>query len=276
MGGSSNSSDSSNQGQFQQQVWGGQTPALQNLYSLAGSLFNQTNGGMQGQIPGAVNGINQVTNQVNPAWQNQMQGGAYGGLNIGNQLMSSLQQSQNTPSNEQEINNMIMGGQGNNYVDAMNRQMRDSAATNLGGSLAMNDLRANMAGQGGSSRHGITESGLYNDANTQLFNAQTNMGYNTFDKDLNRKLQIAQNADQNNFGRQQLMSQMLGDQQNTMNTGIQGAQQQQNLNMGQFAPYMQPWSAMGEYGNVVGRPTLLGSGSQGGQSSSKSMGASMK
>ena len=276
MGFSSSESESSNDGQFQQDVWGGQTGALQGLYRDARNLFGQSSGGMQGQIPGAVEGIGGVTDTVNPAWQNQLQGGAYGGLDIGNQLMNSLQQSQNTPSNMQQINEMIMGGQGNNYVDAMKGQMQQDSNYNLGGNLATNDLRAVGAGQSGSSRHGLTESALYKDAGDRLTRDQTTLGYNTFDTDLNRKLGIAQQADENTFGRQQLMSNMLGSQQGTMNQGIQGAQGQQNLNMGQFAPYMAPWQAAGEYGNLIGRPTILGSGDSSGASNSKGMGASAK
>ena len=94
---------------FNQDVWGGQSPALQDLYAQSGKLFGQTNDSMQNLIPGATQNMQNVADQTNPAWQQQMQGGAYADMGLQNQLMSSLNQSMNNPSATSEINAMIMG-----------------------------------------------------------------------------------------------------------------------------------------------------------------------
>ena len=263
-------SDNQNSATFGQDVWGGQGDALQNLYGQIGGLFGQTNQGMQSQIPGAVENQQGVFDAANPAWQNQMAGGAYQGMDLQGMYNQALQGG----GNEQFINESIMGGSGNNYADAMKNQLQGDSSQRLGQSLAMNDLRAAGAGQSGSSRHGITESRLYDDSNKDLARQQTGIGFGSFDKDLDRKLGIAQRADQFDMGRLGNISGMMGEQQGAMQGGLNFGQNMQNLGMGQFAPYMAPWQAAGQYANAIGGPTVLGSGSGSGSASSKGIGGS--
>jgi len=169
---------------------------------------------------------------------------------------------------------MVMGGEGNNYVDAMKTQMSDDMQYERGQDLAQNDLRASMYGQGGSSRHGITEADIYKQSGDRLAREQTNLGYNTFDTDLDRKMQIADQADQGTLQRQQMMSGMIGNQQGAMSGGMGMIPNMQQAYMGQFSPYMAPWQAAGQYGNTIGRPTVLGSGSASGDSSGFGFGSS--
>jgi len=123
----------------------------------------------------------------------------------------------------------------------------------------------------GGSRHGIATGLGMESINDQLQKNLAQTGYSTFDQDLNRKLAIAQQADQGNLARQQMMSQMIGQQNQAQQSAIEGGQNVQNINMGQYAPQMMPWDAMAEYSNVIGRPTILGSGSQSGSSRSGSI-----
>jgi len=247
---------------FDQNVWGGQSPALQDLYAQAGNLFGQTNQGMQSQIPGAVQGMQNVADQANPAWQQQMQGGAYKDMGLQDQLMGSLNQSMNQPSAMTDINAMIMGGEGNNYADAMKQQYMNDAGLAQQNMMSNMDARAVAAGQSGSSRHGIAQAQGMQDINKNLQSNLAQTGFSTFDKDLDRKLQIAQQADQGTLARQQMMGNMIGQQQGAMDQGLQGAQNQQNLGMGTFAPYMMPWQAQDAYSQSVGGPTLLSGGSE--------------
>lgn len=272
MSGSFGKSESNNQNNFQsgQNVWGGQSGDLQNMYGSAGNLWDQSNQQMQGQIPGAINQQQGVFGDANSAWNNQMQGGAYQGMDLQGMYSNALQGG----GNEQFIDQSIMGGAGNNYVDAMKQQMQQDSSQNLGRSLGMNDLRATAMGQSGSSRHGMTESRLYEDANDRLANQQTNIGFNTFDRDLDRKLGIAQRADQFDMGRLNNVSGMMQNQQGAMQGGLNYGQDMQNLGMGQFAPSMAPWQAMGQYSNTMGNPTVLNSASGGGSGSSKGLGMS--
>ena len=141
--------------------------------------------------------------------------------------------------------------------------------------LANTNAQAAGSGMSGGSRHGINEAMGNKFINDRLQQNLANTGFNTFDKDLNRKLSIANQADQNTLARQGMLSGMIGQQQGTTNAGIQGGQNQQNLSMGQFAPGMVPWDAMSQYANAIGRPTILGSGSQSGNSSSKGIGGGL-
>jgi hypothetical protein len=119
----------------------------------------------------------------------------------------------------------------------------------------------------GGSRHGIaTSQGMY-DINSNLQKNLADTGYNTFDKDLANKLNIAQQADQGTLARQQLMSNMLGQQQGVQTGALNAGGQMQNLGMGSMAPTMMPWQNMSNYANSIGSPTVLSSGGSSGNSS---------
>ena len=231
MGGALGKSESSsqNQSQFDQNVWGPQGGALGNLYSQMGGLFDQTNQRMQGQIPGAIDQQQGIFNQANPAWQQQLGGGAFQGMDLQNQYNQALQGG----GNEQWLDQNIMGGAGNNYVDAMKGQLQDDSSQRLGRNLAMSDARASGAGMGGSSRHGLLQARMAEDEGDRLGAQQTALGFNTFDKDLDRKLGIAQRADQFDFGKLQNISGMLGQQQGAMQGGLNFGQGMQDIGMGQ-------------------------------------------
>lgn len=270
MGGAASGSKSKSKSSFQDRVWGGQSGALQDLYGNAQDLFNQTNTGMQGLQPGATQNMQDTYNQVNPAYQEQLQGGAYRDMGLQNQLMGSLNQSMNQPSAMSQINAMTMGGEGNNYADAMRDQYIQDANRAQDRMMANTDARAAASMMSGGSRHGIAQGLGMESINDSLQSNLAKTGYDTFEADLQRKLDIAQQADQGNLARQQMMSGMIGRQNQAQQGAIQGGQNMQNINMGQYAPQMMPWDAIGEYGNVIGRPTILGSGKQSGSAGSLS------
>jgi hypothetical protein len=262
-----NQNQNQNFSQFGQQVYDPNNQALQGMYGDIGSLFEQANAGMQGRIPGAADNIQGVMNSSQQPWQNQMQGGAFQGMDLQGNYQRALNQG---GGNEQFINESIMGGAGNNYADAMKGQLQQDSDQRLGQSLAMNDARASGYGQSGSSRHGLTESRLHDDSNRDLSRQQTNIGFNTFDKDLDRKLGIAQRADTYDMNRLQNTSEMLGGQQQAMQGGLNYGQNMQNLGMGQLAPYMQPWQMTDNLVNATGTaqaPVVFGQGSSMGQAS---------
>ena len=165
-----------------------------------------------------------------------------------------------------------MGGQGNNYVDAMRGQMQDDSSQRLGRNFAMADARASGAGMAGSSRHGLLQARMAEDEGDRLGALQTGVGFNTFDRDLDRKLGIAQRADRFDMGRLDNASGMLNNQNQAMQGGLNFGMNMQNLNMGQFAPYMAPWQMAGQYAQNIGRPTSLSSGSSSGSSGSAGFG----
>lgn len=256
-------SDNKSSGSMNQNVWGPQGEALEQLYANVSSLFNQSLPGMMGQVTQSQDYMNQVNDQALNSWRDQLMGGAYGGMDLANQLSSSLGQSLNSPTNTQQINNMIMGGSGNNYADAMRNQYIQDANQAQNNMLANLDARAAASGMSGGSRHGVATAMGMRDINKNLQSNLAQVGYNTFDKDLDRKLQIAKQADQGTLARQQMLSGMLGNQNTTMQNALAGSSGLQNLGMGNFASYMMPWQMAGQYASTIGGPTVLSQGSAG-------------
>jgi len=252
--------ESQAQNNFAQNVFGPQAGALEGLYGQASNLFGQMGGkgGFGGQnqfgqdiAQGALEGSLQ-------GQQDQLAGGAYGGMGLQDQLSNSLRQSFNSPTAMQQINNQIMGGAGNNYADVMRGQYIQDADLASQNMLRNLDARATGSGMSGGARQGVATRGGFEDINRNLQRNLAQTGFSAFDKDLDRKLNIAQQADQNTFGRQQLLSGMIGNQNQAQQGGMNfggnlagfGNQQQ-----------MQPWQQLGAYSNILGSPTVLGQGS---------------
>jgi hypothetical protein len=261
MGGQTSNNSRSGQSQFGQNVFNGN--ALNGLYSAAQNLF----GSQMGNNQNAQNWSQNQANGAATANQDMQQGGVYGGLGIGDQLMKSLQQSQNNPSNMQQINSMIMGGNGNTSLDAMKSSLEANAARANNLTSAEDSAKAAASGMSGGSRQGVMDALNRDNTNRNLQSTEANLGYNSFNDDLNRKLGIASQADANNFGRQQLMSGMLNSQQGTINQGIN--------NTGNIQGYGNNanntgWNQLDQYRNAIGGPTVLNSGN----SSNNSQGAS--
>ena len=271
MGGASKSEGSSG---ASQQVFGPQSEALEDLYGQAGTLFGQTTRRMGPYMRPAAGTAQQIQSYAMEPWRQQLGGGVYQGMGLPGMLSESLQQSMAQPSAMQDINAMVMGGAGNTYADAMRAKYIQDASAAQQSMLANLDARAAAAGMSGGSRHGIAAGQGMSDINRNLQALMAQTGYETFDKDLDRKLQIAQQADQGTLARQQMMQNMLGSQQSAIANAIgQGGQQVQNLGMGAFAPFMAPWQAMGAYRSAVGSPTVLGDIST--DTSSKGLSASL-
>jgi hypothetical protein len=266
---------SNNQSQMSQQVNGPQQAALTQMYGSLPSIFaqnqNMANNGQQF----AQQYSQGVANAAMPTYQNQLNGGVYQNLGIGNQLMSSLNQSLNSPSAMSQINGMIMGGNGNNYADAMKASYIGDANRTRDNMMNTLDARATGSGMSGGARQGVAEAQGNYDINSNLQHELAKTGYETFDKNLNRQLAIASQADQGTLARQQLMSGMLG-QQNAAATGaLQGGETMQNLGLGTMAPASAGWGNMQGWANAIGSPTILTSGSSNGSSFGKNSGMNL-
>lgn len=264
---------SSNAYNFNQNIPGFQASALNSLYGNASNLFNSTNNQMQPLVGGVSSTNNDIYKNTIPALDSALKGGQFSDPTFKNQLISSLDNSLNNPSATQQVYSNVMGGNGNNYADAMKASFIGDANRATDNMLANLDARAAASGMSGSSRHGIAQArGLY-DINSNLQKNMADVGYNTFDKDLSNKLNIAQQADSNTLSRQQMLSNMLGSAQDTSNNAIGSlGSATQNLGMGTFAPFMAPWDSLNNYAAAIGSPTVLSSGS--GSGNSKAMGQS--
>ncbi len=270
-GGSYNQSKANNQSQFNQSIPKWQSDALTNMYGAAANTFGNTDNAIAGQTPAAQSYIDQTNQAAMPEWKNQLNGGVYQGMNNAGALSNSLQQSLSSPTNTQSIYAQMMGGNGNNYADAMKASYLGDANRATDNMLSNLDARATASGMSGGSRHGIaTSQGLY-DINSNLQKTLAQTGYDTFNQDLNNKLNIAQQADSGTLARQQMMSDMLGQQQGVQSGALGMGQNMQNLGMGSFAPSMMPWQNMSNYANSIGSPTVLNSGSSSGNSNAMGM-----
>jgi hypothetical protein len=271
-GGQSQSQNSRSGGsEFGQNVFN--SGALNDLYGSAKNLYNQQYNQQQGMNQGAVDYQNQQASGAATANQGMQQGGVYGGLGIGNQLMDSLKQSQNTPSNMQQVNSMIMGGNGNTSLDAMKGSLEADAARAGQLNSGTNAAQSAASGMSGGSRQGIADALGQNDINRSLMSTEANLGYNSFNSDLDRKLNIAQQADTNTFNRQNLMSGMLNQQQNTVNQGINNTGNVQGYGMGQYNASNAGSQALNNYKSAVGDATTLNSGNSWNQGSGSQSGS---
>lgn len=262
MGGSIQNTKSNNNSQMQQYVNAPQNSALSNLYNVASGVFNQN--------PALVNvaqtyGDN-VAKSALPTWVNQLNGGVYKNLGIGNQLMSSLNQSLNSPTNTQSIYAQMMGGKGNNYADAMKASFIGDANRTRDNMMRTLDARATGSGMSGGSRQGVaTALGNY-DINSNLQHNLADVGYSTFDKDLQNKLSIAQQADQGTLSRQQMLAGMLGSQNDTTSNALNFGSGMQDIGQG---PLATGWGNVQGLANIIGQPTVLSNGTSSGSSKGK-------
>lgn len=267
-------SDSKNGWSFNQSIPGFQSKALKNLFNSAQSLYGDTYSGIKNATGNAQDLVNAGASSVLPAFNSSLEGGEYKDVNA-NDILSSINSSINTPTETSKVYADIMGGQGNNYADALKASYLGDANRATDNMLSNLDARAAASGMSGGARHGIaTAQGMY-DINSNLQKNLAQTGYDTFNQDLNNKLGIAQQADSNTLQRQQMLTDMLGQKQNTVNSGMNFGQQVQNLGLGTFAPTMMPWNAMQNYAATLGNPIVLSNGSGSGSSKGKGGGLSL-
>jgi hypothetical protein len=274
MSGGANYSQSNarNNSSFNQQIPQWQVDALTKMYGGAADTASSVGKSIQQQTPGAQSYIDQTNSAAMPEWKNQLAGGVYKGMNNASVLSDSLQNSLNSPTNTQNIYGQIMGGNGNNYADAMKAGYTADANRATDNMLANLDSRAAASGMSGGSRHGVaTSQGMY-DINSNLQKNLADTGYNTFDKDLSNKLNIASMADSGTLERQKMIAGMLKQQQGVSTGALDSGSNMQNLGMGSFAPGMMPWQNISNWANALGSPTVLNSGSSSGSSNAMGMG----
>lgn len=269
-GGSKSMSNFGGSGKFQQNIDPTQLKYLDSLWKGAGDLYGGVGKNLTKMTPSVSRKLNLATDRALFNNSNEAKGGEYRKMNLAKNLSNTLNESLRNPSMASEIQAKVMGGAGNNYADAMKASLMADANRVKDNMLATTDARAADAGMGGSSRHGIVQSkGLY-DINSNLQKNLTEVGYNTFDKDLERKLDIAKKADEGTLARQGMLKDMLGEMTGKQTAAVDRTGQIQNSVMGNFAPYMVPWQNMSNYSQTLGGPVVLGSGSS--RNSGNSMG----
>lgn len=309
-GGGSNNS-------FNQNIWSGQGGPLTNMYKDARGLYKSNAGAMDAMTPEITGTMRDTRDTATGAWKDALAGGSYSDVNPDN-LVSSLDKSMATdiptaptslidslnksltreftpsgPTNTQRIYSQIMGGEGNNYADAMKSQYMADADLAQRQMLSNLDARAGVSGMTGSSREGIAQGLGLQGINRNLQEQLARTGYETFDKDLSNKLSIAEQADTNNLNRENMylgdtaraqglgfdelnnsragayadragardaMGNLIGNKEATSTNAMNFSDAIQNLGMGILEPLMAKWGNMGGYSSTIGGPTVLNSG----------------
>lgn len=267
-GGSHNIQSSRSSADYGQNVFGPQSGALGNLYGDARQLFgNQDFSGLNDAGRWGGDYGRMIAEGAMPGYQNQLGGGFQ--ANPG--LMRAIQESMSGPSSMGQMYNSIVGGEGNTYIDPMVDAMKSGMQTdydrNFNPSL---DMAAAAAGQSGSSRHGIESALGKSELGRNMSNAESMLRGSAYDTDLNMKLDIARQAD---LGRGQAQDRgidllrMQNQNQQGALAGGQGMQGMGNAPMNIQTQLNQiPWQNLLQYAQAIGAPTVLGSGSQRGNS----------
>lgn len=262
-----------------------------NETALGGPQWDQFYGNLNNQWGASQPNLgltNQYVNNANPymtgAANTGQAGSAYmsGGGSFGdtsgmrNSLYSSIQDSMANPSQTGKMYESIVGGAGNTYVDPLVASMRQSGNQALDRSNAYNAADASNYGQSGGSRQAMQNAMNTRMANQDMAGQENALRAGAYDKDLNWKMSIAQQAD---LGRGQAqdrgMAALQGaDANRQFGMGYQPTMQ--NLGMGTMAPWMQgmmmPWQMANMYATSMGNPTTLGSGTSTSKGSSMSGG----
>jgi hypothetical protein len=162
---------SGSSGGSSQDVWGGQSPYLTDMYGSANGAYNNAMGGINGMTP-------QVSGQVQ---------GAYGtGSDAFNNLAGGGQQMQ------------LLNSMGQNpYIDAMKDQVASDADRMKQQTLGSLDGRAAAAGMSGSSGYRDQVGQSFSNIDQQAMDAMSNISYNSFNQDLQNKMALAQGIDSN-------------------------------------------------------------------------------
>ena len=180
---------------FGENVYEAQAPYLADMWGQAGNLFNMGMPYFSPMMAGGYGLMTDIPQQMMPFWQNQMGGGVYSGLDTPGMFSEAFDYLGASPQYAQNLYSSIMGGEGNDYVDALGGRMRAESAKTLGENLSMLDRRAGLM-MGGSPWE-IATGKVVSESADDLDTRIAQLGYETFDKDLALKLDIARMADQN-------------------------------------------------------------------------------
>lgn len=171
-----------------QDIWGGQSPYLQDVYGGAQSAYGNAMGGINALTPSVQNQVSSAAGAAAGGYGNQMNGGFSAGL----------------------------AGQigPNAYTNAMKGQIANDANQLRQQSLGSLDARAAAAGMSGSSGYRDQVMGMNDDINEQALNAMTQVGYNSFDRGIQNQMGLASQMDANQQG---AMGNVQNIQQSSMN-----------------------------------------------------------
>ena len=187
-GSSSSSGGSSNLSQSTQDIWAGQSPYLQDVYSGAQGAYGDAMGNINVLQPQVQNQVSGAAGSAAGGYGNQMGGGFAAGL---------------------------AGQLGPNaYTDAMKSQVANDAQLLKQQNLGSLDARAAAAGMSGSSGYRDQVNDMNNQVDKNALNQMSQIGYNSFNQGIQNQMQLANQMDQN---QQAGISNVQNIQQSAMN-----------------------------------------------------------
>ena len=199
-GGSQNTSQ--NTSQSTQDVYGAQSPYLQDVYAQAQNAFSQGMGDVNGMKPMVQGSMGNALGQAQGAYGNQMGGGFAQGL---------------------------AGQVGpNSYTDALKGQIADDAQKLKQQNLGSLDARAAAAGMSGSSGYRDQVGGMMDDVDKNALNQMSQLGFNSFDRGLQNQMNLAGMMDQNQQGAMGNLQNIQSGAMNMFNPSMLGQQMAAN------------------------------------------------
>ena len=258
-----------------QDVWGGQSQYLQDLYGQ-GQNLSQQGGGPNQQAVGAYQEYagQQPGDVYNPALAGYQ--GAFGGANptaqaagqLSDPLVSGLTDIMNTPGE-------AFGAGGSNPL--LDRYVADTLSRSAEGfnrNIAPGIRRdAQSMGQYGGSRGDLALGTAAGDANQDAMQAAMQMYSQQYQGDRAAGLASQQQQDQTRLAAGQQIQDIMGAQQTGAAQGIDAGVGLQNLGMGRGDIYgqaaQQQWSPYQQQQGILGGPTILGTTTSTGTSSSE-------
>jgi hypothetical protein len=229
-------SDSQSTSSFDESIPPELIPYLEQMWGGAGDLWNMSMPYFNPMMMGGSSGMDQMMAMMNPFSMDAMSGGVYNDVNSAQNYNTAFQNLMNPSTYSMDLYADIMGGQGNDYVDAMSESIGKTYADELDSSLATLDQRAGLM-SGSSGWENAMGDIISNSAEAEAA-TKAALGYETFDQDLMNKMEIAAMADQNwlNAGTAALdsASGMMGSQQETQFGGLGFGGDQWNAYMQQM------------------------------------------
>lgn len=255
-----------------QSVWRPYADAMTPMLEQSGEMFDQGMAGVNDpKLQQDLTQWNQgVQDSAMSGWQNQMQGGSLAGYDIAGGLEGMLQDSNEVGPVQQShaydlySQNVGPGGSLANMEDMYRRQAQTAGQDMLSGL----DARAAASGMSGGSRHGVASGMGMEGINQNLQNQMASTGYDAYNRDLDRQLNIGSQNDQFNqqraladqevnAQREQLISGLVGQQNQSQQGAVNSAQGLAGLGNLGYQSAMAPFMGYSQMLQGMGPATVL-------------------
>lgn len=246
-----------------------QQRAQKEVFNAAKDMFGAQGNSLKSLLPQLQSQLSSSNAKVQDLINQNSVGGAFSDVNP-TELLGKIESFRNTPSQSSGLYEQIMGGKGNSYLDAMKDSLLKDAQRRRDLSTASLDARLAGGGMSGGARHGVAQALIDRDINDSLANQMTQVGYNTFENDLQNKLNIARQADSNSLARDQMFTntanQLISGKDANMDAALEGQYRNIGNIFGLASLNNMPWTNLQNYSAAIGNPTVLTNSTSNGSS----------